>query len=64
MRGRNNGVRDNFDALYIIKDLDGTPLLDTKPYVPGFEAPEELRNGWLEKTSKTVYSRKSDDRFK
>jgi tRNA-Thr(GGU) m(6)t(6)A37 methyltransferase TsaA len=44
--------------------LDGTPLLDIKPYVPEFDAQVEVRTGWLEKARKTVSSRKSDDRFK
>jgi len=44
--------------------LDGTPLLDIKPYVPEFDAQVEVRAGWLEKARKTVSSRKSDDRFK
>ena len=44
--------------------LDGTPLLDIKPYIPEFDAQVEVRTGWLEKTKKTVSSQKSDDRFK
>ena len=44
--------------------LDGTPLLDIKPYVPEFDAQGETRTGWLEKARKTVSNRKSDDRFK
>ena len=44
--------------------LDGTPLLDIKPYVPDFDAPTEVRTGWLEETGKTVANRKADDRFK
>jgi tRNA (Thr-GGU) A37 N-methylase len=44
--------------------LDGTPLLDIKPYVPEFDAQVEVRTGWLENVRKTVSSRKSDDRFK
>ena len=28
--------------------LDGTPLLDVKPYVPDFEPSEDVRIGWLE----------------
>lgn len=43
--------------------LDGTPLLDIKPYVPEFDAYEEVRTGWLEKKSKTIKGRKSDNRF-
>jgi|LFRM01.1.fsa_nt_gb tRNA-Thr(GGU) m(6)t(6)A37 methyltransferase TsaA len=43
--------------------LDGTPLLDIKPYVPQFDQPAAARAGWLEKTDKSVRSMKSDDRF-
>ena len=28
--------------------IDGTPLLDIKPYVPGFGPAEEIKIGWLE----------------
>jgi tRNA-Thr(GGU) m(6)t(6)A37 methyltransferase TsaA len=44
--------------------LDGTPLLDIKPYVPEFDARGEVRAGWLERARKTVSGRRSDDRFK
>lgn len=44
--------------------LDGTPLLDIKPYVPEFDAPVGVRTGWLETAGKTVRDRKSDNRFK
>jgi len=44
--------------------LDGTPLLDIKPYVPEFDAQVKAQTGWLGKAGKTVSSRKSDDRFK
>jgi len=43
--------------------LDGTPLLDIKPYVPAFDPRTEVRTGWLEKASQGVSGRKSDDRF-
>jgi tRNA (adenine37-N6)-methyltransferase len=26
--------------------LDGTPLLDIKPYVPDFDAQADVRTGW------------------
>lgn len=29
--------------------IDGTPLLDIKPYVPRFDIREEVKFGWLEK---------------
>lgn len=28
--------------------IDGTPLLDIKPYVPVFIKPKSRKNGWLE----------------
>ena len=44
--------------------LDGTPLLDIKPYVPDFDAPTDVRTGWLEAARGDVRSAKSDDRFR
>lgn len=42
--------------------LDGTPLLDIKPYVPAFDAFAATRNGWCEKI--TPHTPKlADDRF-
>lgn len=43
--------------------LDGTPLLDIKPYIPDFDAPGDVRLGWLEDAKGNVKSMKSDDRF-
>jgi len=43
--------------------LDGTPLLDIKPYVPEFDHQENCRIGWLEQVRGTAKARKSDDRF-
>lgn len=43
--------------------LDGTPLLDIKPYVPEFDEQMSVRTGWLEEVRKTVSKRKSDKRF-
>lgn len=43
--------------------LDGTPLLDIKPWVPAFDQPAEVRTGWLERTGHQVDSKRSDDRF-
>lgn len=43
--------------------LDGTPLLDIKPYVPEFDAPAGCRTGWLCHARKTVRNRRADKRF-
>jgi tRNA-Thr(GGU) m(6)t(6)A37 methyltransferase TsaA len=44
--------------------LDGTPLLDIKPYVPEFDAQVDVRTGWLDLVGKTVAGRQADDRFR
>jgi tRNA-Thr(GGU) m(6)t(6)A37 methyltransferase TsaA len=43
--------------------LDGTPLLDIKPYVPAFDHHPVERFGWLERTSQQVQQTVSDERF-
>ncbi len=42
-------VRGNLLDISGVDMLDGTPLLDIKPYVPEFDAPGEVRLGWYEK---------------
>ncbi len=53
-------------TLYIeeVDVVDGTPLLDIKPYVPKFDVKQAKRIGWLSKTVNRVYKIKADDRFK
>jgi tRNA-Thr(GGU) m(6)t(6)A37 methyltransferase TsaA len=59
-----DSVEDNLLHIRNVDILDNTPLLDIKPYVPDFDAPTEVRTGWLEKAREKVANRKSDDRFK
>ena len=53
-------------VLYIqnVDILDGTPLLDIKPYVPDFDSQTDVRSGWLEHVRDTVPKQKSDERFR
>ena len=44
--------------------VDGTPLLDIKPYVPEFDVKRAKRIGWLSKTVGRVYETKADERFR
>jgi tRNA (Thr-GGU) A37 N-methylase len=44
--------------------IDGTPLLDIKPYVSEMDEVNHCRAGWLSKHLKEIHSRKSDQRFK
>ena len=43
--------------------IDGTPLLDIKPYVPAFEAETTVKIGWLEEHVNQLPSTKDDGRF-
>ncbi|MBM3677622.1 MAG: hypothetical protein FJW96_07030 [Actinobacteria bacterium] len=44
--------------------LDGTPVLDLKPYVPLFDRPRgPVRAGWFEQRAGRVFERASDGRF-
>ncbi|MBU2489441.1 MAG: tRNA (N6-threonylcarbamoyladenosine(37)-N6)-methyltransferase TrmO [Proteobacteria bacterium] len=43
--------------------LDGTPLLDVKPYVPAFDSRPDAACGWLEKSLEKARTRRADDRF-
>jgi tRNA (Thr-GGU) A37 N-methylase len=43
--------------------LDGTPLLDIKPYVPDFDARMTERIGWLFGKSSNVYEKRSNGRL-
>jgi tRNA (adenine37-N6)-methyltransferase len=54
------------DLLYVdgLDILDGTPLLDIKPYIPSFDEHAEYRIGWLEGLDGKLSSTLSDDRFK
>ena len=43
--------------------LNGTPLIDIKPYVPSFDIKNVTAVGWLENRQEQVASLKSDGRF-
>ncbi len=54
------------DAIVVdgIDLLDGTPVLDLKPYVPLFDTPSgQIRSGWFEGRAERVFERTSDGRF-
>jgi tRNA-Thr(GGU) m(6)t(6)A37 methyltransferase TsaA len=44
--------------------LDGTPLLDVKPYVPEFDARKTNRIGWLSEKAGKASRLKADGRFR
>jgi tRNA (adenine37-N6)-methyltransferase len=43
--------------------LDGTPLLDIKPYVPAFDVRETDRIGWFSSRIDRIQTTRSDKRF-
>lgn len=53
-------------TLYIedVDILDGTPLLDIKPYVPEFDVRAVEKTGWLSGKVQKVYKTKADERFR
>jgi tRNA-Thr(GGU) m(6)t(6)A37 methyltransferase TsaA len=45
-------IHDNILDVQGIDVLDGTPLLDIKPYIPEFDLRTDVRTGWYETRSK------------
>jgi tRNA-Thr(GGU) m(6)t(6)A37 methyltransferase TsaA len=59
-------VNVSANMLYIenVDIVDGTPLLDIKPYVPDFDHFAAERVGWLTRAGTEVQHKRSDDRFR
>jgi len=57
------GLTGNILQIANVDILDGTPLLDIKPYFPDFHDSGTLRTGWLATALEKMSSQKSDDRF-
>ena len=57
-------VEGNVVHLTDIDILDGTPLLDIKPYVPRFDAVEDPRGGWTELVDDAVARKRGLREFK
>ena len=56
-------VKDNVLSILDVDIVDGTPLLDIKPYTSDFDDREILRKGWLEDKVKKLPATKDDGRF-
>lgn len=58
-------VRVEGNMLHIrdVDIVDGTPLLDIKPYIPEFDIREVERIGWLEKNVHKLSTSKDNGRF-
>jgi len=57
-------IEGNILTISDIDIMDGTPLLDIKPYIPDFDWQEQVRLGWMEGKSNQADSRRSDNRFR
>lgn len=57
------GIKGNIIHFSGTDMIDGTPVLDIKPYVPIFDQREECRIGWLEGNTHKLPSLKDDGRF-
>jgi len=60
---RLTGVEGNLLFVDGLDILDGTPLLDIKPYIPSFDEHSEHRIGWLEGVDGNASTTLSDERF-
>jgi tRNA-Thr(GGU) m(6)t(6)A37 methyltransferase TsaA len=59
-----NKIEYNILHIENIDIIDGTPLLDIKPYLPDFDSETEIKKGWLESKINKLPSAKDDGRFK
>jgi tRNA-Thr(GGU) m(6)t(6)A37 methyltransferase TsaA len=57
-------IEENVLHIRNVDVLDGTPLLDIKPYIPEFDAQDNVSTGWFKQSRKTVSEYRSDERFK
>ena len=60
---RLNRIKGNILYIEDVDIIDGTPLLDIKPYVPDFDIMEVTKTGWLKKQVHKLPSQKDDGRF-
>ena len=60
---RLTSVRDNILYIRDLDILDGTPLLDIKPYATEFDQRTKIKIGWMEKNISKLSTVKDDGRF-
>lgn len=57
------GVKGNRVYIEGADMLDGTPLLDIKPYIGKFDEVKNSRSGWLKASDDEIRQKRSDNRF-
>jgi tRNA-Thr(GGU) m(6)t(6)A37 methyltransferase TsaA len=56
-------IEENILYVKVVDIVDGTPLLDIKPYVPDFDVYNAFKIGWLEKNVEKLPQARDDGRF-
>jgi tRNA-Thr(GGU) m(6)t(6)A37 methyltransferase TsaA len=56
-------IKENILHIKDVDIVDGTPLLDIKPYVPEFAATETIKTGWLNENVHKLDTSEDDGRF-
>jgi len=57
-------VEENRVTIRGVDILDGTPIIDIKPYIENFDKVEgKVKCGWMKSTPEEVSMKRSDDRF-
>lgn len=57
-------IEGNIIFIKNIDMLDGSPVLDIKPYIPQFDLFPEATSGWYTKDKAKIENQKDDGRFK
>lgn len=57
-------IENNILHIECVDALDGTPVLDIKPYVPYFDSFPDAKTGWITDKEKKASLLHSDNRFK
>jgi tRNA-Thr(GGU) m(6)t(6)A37 methyltransferase TsaA len=60
---RLTGIKENILHVLNIDVLDGTPLLDVKPYIPEFDVRKVDKIGWIEEKIQKLDETEDDGRF-
>ena len=58
------GIKGNKIFVKSIDILDGTPLLDIKPYIEKFDGVQNSVSGWLQASNEEIQKKRSDERFR
>ncbi|RAO99486.1 hypothetical protein PW5551_03070 [Petrotoga sp. 9PW.55.5.1] len=56
-------IENNVLNVQNIEIIEGTPVLDIKPYIPEFTTNEKIKIGWLENNIHKLRQSKDDGRF-